>query len=183
MACSSTTAAITRSSRTSCSIPELIDQVNVNFGSTDVDSPTASAVGGTVNYPHHPPAERAWRPHNGFAWRIRLPPHLRRSPYRRDRPPWGTRAFVSASTAKNDNPFNNYSKIDKQQYNARIYQPLGDNGDFVSVAGHYNQNRNNFFGSLPLRQDRTQSATNLAPRNVGGLGTQRFPRNADEREY
>src|SRR5215212_413454 len=30
--------------------PELIEQVNVNLGSTDVDSPTASAVGGTVNY-------------------------------------------------------------------------------------------------------------------------------------
>src|SRR5215210_4718418 len=30
--------------------PELIEQVNVNFGATDVDSPTASAAGGTVNY-------------------------------------------------------------------------------------------------------------------------------------
>src|SRR6476619_2119615 len=30
--------------------PELIDQVNVGLGVTDVDSPTASAAGGTVNY-------------------------------------------------------------------------------------------------------------------------------------
>ncbi|MFX5328505.1 TonB-dependent receptor plug domain-containing protein, partial [Acinetobacter baumannii] len=30
--------------------PELIDQVNVNLGTTDVDSPTASASGSTVNY-------------------------------------------------------------------------------------------------------------------------------------
>jgi iron complex outermembrane receptor protein len=81
--------------------------------------------------------------------------------------PWGTRAFVSASHAKNDNPFNNYGKVDKQQYNAKIYQPIGNNGDFVSVAGHYNQNRNNFFGSLPLRQDLTQSPTNPVPRIVG----------------
>ena len=29
--------------------PELIEQVNVALGSTDVDSPTASAVGGTIN--------------------------------------------------------------------------------------------------------------------------------------
>ena len=29
--------------------PELIEQVNVNLGTTDVDSPTASAAGGTVN--------------------------------------------------------------------------------------------------------------------------------------
>src|SRR6476619_7026989 len=30
--------------------PELIEQVNVGLGVTDVDSPTASAAGGTVNY-------------------------------------------------------------------------------------------------------------------------------------
>src|SRR5687768_9236485 len=30
--------------------PELIEQVNVSLGSTDVDSPTASASGSTVNY-------------------------------------------------------------------------------------------------------------------------------------
>ena len=30
--------------------PELIEQVNVSLGSTDVDSPTASATGCTVNY-------------------------------------------------------------------------------------------------------------------------------------
>ena len=39
--------------------------------------------------------------------------------------PWGTRAFISASKASNDNPFNNYGKVDKQQYNAKIYQPIG----------------------------------------------------------
>ena len=30
--------------------PEIIGEVNVNLGTTDVDSPTASAAGGTVNY-------------------------------------------------------------------------------------------------------------------------------------
>ena len=62
----------------------------------------------------------------------------------------GTRAWFSLSRATNDNPFNNYGKVNKQQYNGKIYQPLGGN-DFISIAGHYNQNRNNFFGSLPLR--------------------------------
>src|SRR3546814_17039515 len=45
--------------------------------------------------------------------------------------PFGTRAFFSASHAENDNPFNNYGVIDKQQSNARIYQPIGADGDFV----------------------------------------------------
>lgn len=83
--------------------------------------------------------------------------------------PWATRAFFTASTAKNDNPFNNYGKVDKQQYNAKIYQPFGANGDFVSVGGNYNQNRNNFFGSVSLRNDRAVPAG--------------FPQSRDDREY
>ena len=67
--------------------------------------------------------------------------------------PWGTRAFAAASMATNDAVYGNRGIIYKQQYNARIYQPIGSNGDFISVAIHYNQNRNNFFGSVPLRTD------------------------------
>ena len=67
--------------------------------------------------------------------------------------PWDTRAWISASKADNDSPFNNYGKIDKRQYNGKIWQPIGANGDFVSIAAHYNVNRNNFIASLPLRRD------------------------------
>ena len=162
--------------------PELIDQVNVNLGTTDVDSPTASAVGGTVNL-------RTRLPHKEFGGRV--VGSLGEFDFRRifavvdtgEIGPWGTRSYFAVSTAKNDNPFNNYGKVDKQQYNAKIYQPFGNNGDFVSLSGNYNQNRNNFFGSLPLRTDRNQSATNLAPRTVGPNSTQRYPTSRDEREY
>ena len=158
--------------------PELIDQVNVNLGTTDVDSPTASAVGGTVNL-------RTRLPSKEFG--ARVVGSLGEFDFRRifavvdtgELGPWGTRAFFSASTAKNDNPFNNYGKVDKQQYNGKIYQPIGTNGDFVSVSGHYNQNRNNFFGSVRLRNDLTQSGTSGLPRNV----PDRFPRDEADREY
>ena len=56
----------------------------------------------------------------------------------------------------NDFVYGHRGIIYKQQYNARIYQPIGNNGDFISLAIHYNQNRNNFGGSLPLRQDLIQ---------------------------
>jgi iron complex outermembrane receptor protein len=132
--------------------PELIEQVNVSLGSTDVDSPTASAVGGTIN-------QRTRIPGKEFGGRISA--SLGQFDYRRffgmvdtgELTSWGTRAFVSASTSKYDNPYNNYGKLDRQQYNAKIYQPLGNNGDFISVAGRYNQDRNNFFGSLALNQN------------------------------
>ncbi len=148
--------------------PELIEQVNVNLGSTDIDSPTASAVGGTVNY-------RTLTPTRQFSGRGAI--SLGQFDFRRffgvvhtgEFGPWGTRAFVSASSAKNDNPFNNYGKVDKQQYNAKIYQTIGNGGDFITLAGNYNQNRNNFFGSVRLRND--------LPTPNG------FPSKASERKY
>ena len=154
--------------------PELIEQVNVNLGTTDVDSPTASAVGGTVNY-------RTLTPTEDFG--VKLSASAGQFDFRRffgmvntgSLTSFGTRAFFSASKATNDNPFNNYGVVDKQQYNGKIYQPIGSDGDFISIAGNYNQNRNNFFGSLPLRND--------VGRVVGALSTNRYPANNKEREY
>jgi iron complex outermembrane receptor protein len=153
--------------------PELIDQVNVNLGTTDVDSPTASAAGGTVNL-------RTKKPDRDFGVMASL--SAGQFSFMRgfvkietgELTSSGTRAFFSASTALNDNPFNNYGRVNKQQYNAKIYQPLSGD-DFIAVSGHYNQNRNNFFGSLPLRLD--------AGRTVGSATANRYPANADERKY
>ncbi len=151
--------------------PELIDQVNVNLGSTDIDSPSAAASGSTVNY-------RTRLPYKDFG--INAVGSLGSFNFRRifavvdtgEIGSLGTRAFFSASNAKNDVVFNDIGKIDKQQYNFRVYQPIGSNGDFVSVAGNWNVNRNNFFGSVPLRT----VPTSLAVPN-------RFPLTDAEREY
>lgn len=162
--------------------PELIEQVNVNLGTTDVDSPTAAATGSTVNYRTRVPGEELGVRLSGSAGEFdffRIFGMVDTGEFT----PLGTRAFFAASTASNRNPINNYGKIDKQQYNARIYQPLGNGNDFISIAGHYNQNRNNFFGSVPLRTDLTQSATNTAPRVVGAGSGNRFPLTRDEASY
>lgn len=162
--------------------PELIEEVNVNMGTTDVDSPTASAVGGTVNYRTMTPTEDFGVKLSGSAGEFnfyRMFGVVNTGVFT----PFGTKAWFSASTTGNDNPFNNYGVVEKQQYNAKVYQPIGSNGDFIAIAGHYNENRNNFFGSLPLRWDTTQSPTNTAPRVVGSGTTNRFPMNNDEREY
>jgi iron complex outermembrane receptor protein len=154
--------------------PEIIGEVNVNLGTTDVDSPTASAAGGTVNYRTIVPREQlgalASASYGDFDFH-RVFAMIETG----NLTSFGTRAFVSASKASNDNPFNNYGKVNKQQYNAKIHQPIGSDGDFISLAGHYNQNRNNFFGSLPLRTD--------AGRVVGPQTANRFPTNNDERRY
>jgi iron complex outermembrane receptor protein len=163
--------------------PEVIGEVNVSLGATDVDSPTASAAGGTVNYRTIVPRQEMG---------AMLSASIGEYNFRRvfamfetgNLTSLGTRAFISGSKATNDNPFNNYGKVNKQQYNAKIYQPIGSGGDFIAIAGHYNQNRNNFFGSSPLRQDLIRFNGNTqVPRIVGTLSQNRFPRNNDEREY
>ena len=165
--------------------PELIEQVNVNLGSTDVDSPTASATGGTVNYRTITPSEKM-----GFRSVLSGGSYDMRRGFLLFNTgalgPWGTRMFIAASKEHNRVPFNNYGQINKQQYNARIWQPVGSNGDFVSVAGHYNQNRNNFFGWLPLRTDETRTITVngvavTVPRVVGPNTQNRYPTSRDER--
>ena len=167
--------------------PELIEQVNVTLGQTDVDSPTASAVGGTVNFrTMTPTAKMGGRVvGSGGYWDFR---RLFGVFNTGEIGPLRTRMFVSGSITSNHIPYNNYGKIDKKQVNARIWQPIGANGDFVSIAGHYNQNRNNFFGSLPIRQDLTRTVTIggvtlTVPRIVGPNSQNRYPRNRGERFY
>jgi iron complex outermembrane receptor protein len=136
---------------------ELIETVNVNLGSTDVDSPTAAAVGGTVNINTLQPSDD-YGVLASVSYGNIVADGAGDRPYFRmfgvvntgDLTGHGTKAWISASRARNDASFANYGKVSKQQYNAKIWQDIGDNGDFVAVAAHYNQNRNNFGGS-PLR--------------------------------
>jgi iron complex outermembrane receptor protein len=164
---------------------ELIEQVNVSLGSTDVDSPTAAATGSTVNY-------RTRRPYETFAARLQGSyGWFDGGDYFRTFGvvdtgafgPFGTRAFASASMGTNDNIYGRRGIVYKQQYNAFAYQPLGSNGDFIGLGIHYNQNRNNFFGSVPLRNDLDQSSTNPAVRGPGSDATNRFPLTRAERNY
>lgn len=161
--------------------PELIEQVNVNLGSTDVDSPTAAATGSTVNYRTRNPGEefgvKAAGSFGDFSF-FRVFGMVDTGTLTS----FGTRAFIAASRATNDTVYGP-GKIDKQQYNAKVYQPLGSGGDFISIAGHYNQNRNNFFGSVPLRSDVTQAPGNSAPRVAGPESSNRTPLTKDERFY
>jgi iron complex outermembrane recepter protein len=123
--------------------PELVDQINVGLGVTDVDSPTASAAGGTINFrtliPTNKPGVRVSASVGDFDYH-RLFGMVQTGEFTS----FGTKAWISGSFARNDK-FKGPGEIDKQQYNARIYQPLGNGGDFISIAGHYNENRNNFY--------------------------------------
>lgn len=135
--------------------PEILESVTVTLGSTDVDSPTASAVGGTINLRTLIPSDEMGAMLVASYGDIvsRGDPGSR--PFHRvfgmintgDITGFGTKAWFSASKASNDSTYSNYGGVDKQQYNGKIYQEIGSNGDFIQLVGHYNENRNNFNGS------------------------------------
>lgn len=123
--------------------PELISRAVVNLGTTDVDSPTAAVTGGTINYVTRLPSEES-----GLALEVALGSEN----YRRvfgmidtgTFGPWDATAWVAASYQDYDQ-FVGPGELEKYQFNARVYQPVGNGGDFVSLAFHWNRNRNNFY--------------------------------------
>ncbi|GGB24516.1 TonB-dependent receptor [Sphingomonas metalli] len=148
--------------------PELIEQVNVNFGSADVDSPTAAASGGTVNYRSLVPTDEmgAIGVYSHGTNRMNRAFGLLNLGTLTS---FGTKAWVSASTQKYDQ-FRGPGTIYKQQYNGKIYQPIGGGNDFISVAAHYNQNRSYFYSNPTYANIRTRLAAlnSSLPNNTTG---------------
>lgn len=156
--------------------PELIDTVSVNLGTTDVDSPTASATGSTVNYRSRNPTED---------FHVRMQGSVGSFNFQRifgvidtgNITSGGLRAWLAASSATNDVWYGGVGKINKKEYNFKIYQPLGSNGDFITLGGHWNKNRNFASTSMPLRTEATSGLT------VGSGSGNRYPTNFSEAYY
>ena len=125
--------------------PEFLARATVNTGTTDVDSPTASATGGTVNLVTRKPYEELTLTAVGsvgsFGYQ-RLLGIVDLGEYR------GVSAFGGVSFQEYEK-FKGPGELQKTQGNARIYQKIGDNS-FISVIGHYNENRNNFYRTLSV---------------------------------
>ena len=129
--------------------PELIDQVSVNLGTTDVDSPTPSAAGGVISYRTRLPSREM---------NILAKGSVGTFDFRRafvlgetgNLTSFGTRGFIAVERQRNDK-FKGPGENSKFQVNGRLYQPLGSGGDFVSFAAHHNRNRNHQYNSGTAR--------------------------------
>lgn len=125
--------------------PDLIAQATVNLGTTDVDSPTAAAAGGTINYiTRRASSEFGVRAEVGFG----------SDDFQRyygtietgEVGPFGTKAWFSMTYTRNDifkphdATVDPAGQIKKTQYNARIDQSFGDVGE-ASLIFNYNENR------------------------------------------
>jgi iron complex outermembrane recepter protein len=121
---------------------EIIDRVDVNLGTTDVDSPTASATGGTVAFRTRKPSEEF----GGLAVISGGENNFRRGFLMLDTGEWGslgTKAFVAASYTNYDK-FRGFGELEKKQINGAVRQDF-ENGNFVQMGFHYNENRNAFY--------------------------------------
>jgi len=129
---------------------DLIEKVDVNLGTTDVDSPTAAAAGGTINYITRKPQDEM-----GGRFTVGYGSENFRQVYGVFETgrigPLGTKAWISGNYSKND-IFDAPGKIEKKAFNARIWQDIGDNGDFISLIANYDENRNSFIRRITLAQ-------------------------------
>ena len=129
--------------------PEIVAKTTVNLGTTDVDSPTASATGGTINVVTLKPTEDSGlnlRFTGGSFNYQRASAMIETGSFG----PWNTAAWFEGSE-QTYNKFKGPGKLEKQQVNGRIYQALGES-DFMSIAFHYNENRNAFYRNLSKPQ-------------------------------
>lgn len=123
---------------------EIIGRASVNQGTTDVDSPTAAATGGVVAITTARPKEEGgviYSASFGTNNYIRQFVRLDTGAFG----PWNTTAFVTYSYTDYDK-FKGPGNLMKQQFNASIYQDLGELG-WVQLAMHFNSNRNNFYNN------------------------------------
>ncbi|MBS0363135.1 MAG: TonB-dependent receptor, partial [Proteobacteria bacterium] len=115
-------------------LPEITDHITVNMGATSVDSPTASAVGGTVDIVSKIPTKDR---------ELILAPTVGSNNFTRyygevesgEVGPWGTRMYLSANYDHADKWVGNGDEM-KEGFDGRIYQPLKGT-DFVSLAFSY----------------------------------------------
>ncbi|WKL57933.1 TonB-dependent receptor [Asticcacaulis sp. ZE23SCel15] len=139
---------------------ELLCAASVTTGATDVDSMTSSATGGTINIASCLPKEEF-----GGTLKVAVGEDEHKYGFLKldfgAFGPFGTRAYIAytgshTDTWTNEGLYNDEGKLQKNQWNAMVYQDIGDKGSFISAAVHWNENRNNFIAT----QSKAQIFTN-----------------------
>lgn len=120
-------------------VSELIDHVTVNIGSSDVDSPSASALGATVNIVSKRPPEapggvaKVSYGSNSYA---RGYGELDTGAFG----PWGTTALFAGEYGYENNFKGRPGDSRRWDLNTKIFQPLSGS-DFISIAANYTSER------------------------------------------
>lgn len=160
---------------------ELLCSASVSTGATDVDSMTSSATGGTVNVASCTPEEKF-----GGTLKVAVGEESHMYGFLKIDSgafgPFGTRAYVAYTQSDTDTwgvevNMNDEGKLKKKQFNAMVYQDIGDAGSFISAAFHWNENRNNFMPRQSKAQiksagygiDTFQNRATINPSDTGNI--------------
>jgi iron complex outermembrane receptor protein len=123
-------------------IAELTDHINVNMGATDVDSPTASAVGGQINIITKKPSDTFQVIAKGSGGDY----NYKRAFVEIDPGDiGGFTSFFSANWADGDK-WKGKGEVATEGFDARIYKQL-DGKDFLSLSGTFRYNTPTFYQS------------------------------------
>jgi iron complex outermembrane receptor protein len=118
--------------------PEFLSNVNVITGSSEVDAPSASSLGGTINYNSINPAHTFGGLADASAGSFgeqRYAALINTG----DVGPIGTRGVVEGSYTQDNKFTTGFGRDYKWQVNGKVYQDLHHDGDFVSVAAFYDR--------------------------------------------
>jgi iron complex outermembrane recepter protein len=143
-------------------VPELTDHITVNMGATSVDSPTASAVGGSVDIVTKVPPKTA---------ALIVQPSFGTENFQRyyvegdsgEVGPYGTRFYVAGNYDSYDKFVGSGTEM-REGFDARVYQPL-KGSDFVSLAGSYVLEHDYFYETSSAAQF-NQSALGVGKNNL-----------------
>jgi iron complex outermembrane receptor protein len=120
-------------------IGEQVERITVNIGSSDVDSPSASALGATINITTKTPPKTIGgelKVSGGSYGYGRVYGELDSGSFG----PWGTTAMIGGEYGRVDNFENRPGDGKRWNINAKIYQPLNGT-DFISLAGLFTSER------------------------------------------
>lgn len=123
---------------------EATDRITVNVGGAEVDAPTASSLGATINIVSKLPPTTA-----GFQGSIAGGSYDYTRAYGEvdtgEFTPWGTRAWFSTNYVDSDK-YKGEGTLNRIGVDGKVYQPVGDN-DFISLAYTYVKERSYFYES------------------------------------
>ncbi len=120
-------------------IGEQIERITVNVGSSDVDSPSASALGATINITTKVPPKTMGgfiKASGGSYGYGRVYTELDTGTIG----PWGTTAMIGGEYGRADNFERRPGDSERWNINGKIYQPLSGT-DFISLSGLFTSER------------------------------------------
>jgi iron complex outermembrane receptor protein len=130
-------------------VAEVVDHETVNIGGNEVDSPSAAALGATVNIvtknPQSTPGFQGSATGGNYGY-VRGYGEIDTGEFT----PWGTKAYISSNYTFADKT-KGEGDLKRTGFEGKLYQPLRDK-DFISVSGTWVSERSYFYEDSTLQQ-------------------------------